>query len=107
MIEYTIDDAIERCKDRANISALHHMMRTSQEWEQTAVWLEALRDKFLLEALRDKFLTIQVAELGNDDRGERRDKLTKLVDLSYEYGQRHDRSAKEDLIRSILSGGYD
>ena len=98
MIEYTIDDAIERCKDRANISALHHMMRTSQEWELTAVWLERLRDEFL---------TIQVAELGNDDRGERREKLTKLVDLSYEYGQRHDRSAKEDLIRSILSGGCD
>ena len=98
MIEYTIDDAIERCKDRANISALHHMMRTSQEWELTAVWLERLRDASS---------TIQVAELGNDDRGERRDKLTKLVDLSYEYGQRHDRSAKEDLIRSILSGGYD
>lgn len=92
MIEYTIDDAIERCKDRANISALHHMMRTSQEWEQTAVWLEALRDASS---------TIQVAE------GERREKLTKLVDLSYEYGQRHDRSAKDDLIRSILSGGYD
>ena len=98
MIEYTIDDAIDRCKDLANISALHHMMRTSQEWELTAVWLERLRDEFL---------TIQVAELGNDDRGERREKLTKLVDLSYEYGQRHDRSAKEDLIRSILSGGYD
>ena len=30
MIEYTIDDAIERCKDRANISALHHMMRTGE-----------------------------------------------------------------------------
>ena len=44
MIEYTIDNAIERCKDRANISALHHMMRTSQEWELTAVWLERLRD---------------------------------------------------------------
>lgn len=98
MIEYTIDDAIERCKDRANISALHHMMRTSQEWELTAGWLERLRDASS---------TIQVAELGNDDRGERRDKLTKLVDLSYEYGQRHDRSAKEDLIRSILSGGCD
>ena len=84
MIEYTIDDAIERCKDRANISALHHMMRTSQEWELTAGWLERLRDASS---------TIQVAELGNDDRGERRDKLTKLVDLSYEYGQRHDRSA--------------
>ena len=98
MIEYTIDDAIAKCKDRANISALHHMMRTSQEWELTAGWLERLRDEFL---------TIQVAELGNDDRGERREKLTKLVDLSYEYGQRHDRSAKEDLIRSILSGGYD
>ena len=98
MIEYTIDDAIERCKDRANISALHHMMRTSQEWELTAVWLERLRDASS---------TIQVAELGPEDRGERRDKLTKLVDLSYEYGQRHDRSAKEDLIRSILSGGYD
>lgn len=98
MIEYTIDNAIERCKDRANISALHHMMRTSQEWELTAGWLERLRDASS---------TIQVAELGNDDRGERRDKLTKLVDLSYEYGQRHDRSAKEDLIRSILSGGCD
>ena len=98
MIEYTIDDAIERCKDRANISALHHMMRTSQEWELTAVWLERLRDASS---------TIQVAELGPEDRGERRDKLTKLVDLSYEYGQRHDRSAKEDLIRSILSGGCD
>lgn len=98
MIEYTIDDAIERCKDRANISALHHMMRTSQEWELTAVWLERLRDASS---------TIQVAELGPEDRGERREKLTKLVDLSYEYGQRHDRSAKEDLIRSILSGGCD
>ena len=98
MIEYTIDDAIERCKDRANISALHHMMRTSQEWELTAVWLEALRDALS---------TIQVAELDPEDRGERREKLTELVDLSYEYGQRHDRSAKEDLIRSILSGGYD
>lgn len=41
---FMIDDAIERCKDRANISALHHMMRTSQEWEQTAIWLERLRD---------------------------------------------------------------
>ena len=98
MIEYTIDDAIERCKDRANISALHHMMRTSQEWELTAVWLERLRDASS---------TIQVAELGPEDRGERREKLTKLVDLSYEYGQRHARSAKEDLIRSILSGGCD
>jgi hypothetical protein len=48
-----------------------------------------------------------VAELGPEDRGERREKLTKLVDLSYEYGQRHYRSAKEDLIRSILSGGCD
>ena len=44
---------------------------------------------------------------GPDIRGEHREKLTELVDLCYEYGQRHDRSAKEDLIRSILSGGYD
>ena len=44
MTEFTIDDAIERCRDRANISALHHMMHASQEWEQTAVWLERLRD---------------------------------------------------------------
>ena len=98
MIEYTIDDAISKCRDRANISALHHMTRTSQEWEQTAIWLEQLRDASS---------TVQVAELGPEDRGERREKLTKLVNLSYEYGQRHDRSAKEDLIRSILSGGYD
>ena len=98
MSNFGIDDAIAKCKDRAHISALHHMMHASQEWEQTAVWLERLRDASS---------TIQVAELGNDDRGERREKLTKLVDLSYEYGQRHDRSAKEDLIRSIQSGGYD
>ena len=42
-----------------------------------------------------------------ESRKARREKLTELVNLSYEYGQRHDRSAKEDLIRSILSGGYD
>ena len=41
---FTIDDAIERCRDRARISELHHMMHASQEWEQTAGWLERLRD---------------------------------------------------------------
>lgn len=41
---FTIDDAIERCRDRARISELHHMMHASQEWEQVAVWLERLRD---------------------------------------------------------------
>lgn len=44
MIEYTIDDAISKCRDRANISALHHMMRSAEEWEQIATWLERLRD---------------------------------------------------------------
>ena len=44
MTKFTIDDAIERCRDRARISELHHMMHASQEWEQTAVWLERLRD---------------------------------------------------------------
>ena len=44
MTEFTIDDAIERCRDRARISELHHMMHASQEWEQVAVWLERLRD---------------------------------------------------------------
>lgn len=44
MSNFGIDDAIAKCKDRAHISALHHMMHASQEWEQTAVWLEALRD---------------------------------------------------------------
>lgn len=42
-----------------------------------------------------------------ESRKEHREKLSELVNLSYEYGRRHDRSAKEDLIRSILSGGYD
>ena len=41
---FTIDDAIEKCKDRASISALHHMMRSAEEWEQIATWLENLRD---------------------------------------------------------------
>lgn len=54
MTNFTIDDAIERCRDRARISELHHMMHASQEWEQTAVWLERLRDASS---------TIQVADL--------------------------------------------
>ena len=33
---FTIDDAIEKCKDRANISALHHMPTTSDEWSRMA-----------------------------------------------------------------------
>ena len=41
---FTIDDAIEKCKDRAHISALHHMPNTAKEWELTAHWLENLRD---------------------------------------------------------------
>ena len=43
-MEFTIDDAIEKCKDRANISALHHMPTTSDEWSRMAGWLENLRD---------------------------------------------------------------
>lgn len=41
---FTIDDAIEMCRDRANVSALHHMMQTSHKFEKMAVWLENLRD---------------------------------------------------------------
>ena len=43
-MNFTIDDAIEKCKDRANISALHHMPNTATELEQIATWLERLRD---------------------------------------------------------------
>lgn len=39
---FTIEDAIEKCKDRAEICALHHMMMQAQEWGQIAKWLEAL-----------------------------------------------------------------
>jgi len=39
---FTIEDAINKCKDRAEICALHHMMMQAQEWEQIAKWLEAL-----------------------------------------------------------------
>lgn len=39
---FTIEDAINKCKDRAEICALHHMMIQAQEWEQIAKWLEAL-----------------------------------------------------------------
>lgn len=39
---FTIEDAIEKCKDRAEICALHHMMMQAQEWEKIAKWLEAL-----------------------------------------------------------------
>lgn len=57
--------------------------------------------------IHDKISEAVINMADEESRKERREKLTELVDLSYEYGQRHDRSAKEDLIRSILSGGYD
>lgn len=57
--------------------------------------------------IHDKISEAVINMADEESRKERREKLTKLVNLSYEYGQRHDRSAKEDLIRSILSGGYD
>ena len=57
--------------------------------------------------IHDKISEAVINMDSEESRKARRKKLTKLVDLSYEYGQRHDRSAKEDLIRSILSGGYD
>ena len=39
---FTIEDAIEKCKDRAEISKIHHMLTQAAEWEQIAKWLEAL-----------------------------------------------------------------
>ena len=57
--------------------------------------------------IHDKISEAVINMDSEESRKARRKKLTKLVDLSYEYGQRHDRSAKEDLIRSILSGGCD
>ena len=57
--------------------------------------------------IHDKISEAVINMADEESRKERREKLTKLVDLGYEYGQRHDRSAKEDLIRTILSGGYD
>ena len=47
MTKFTIDDAIERCRDRARISELHHMMHATAGW---------------LERLRDASSTIQVAD---------------------------------------------
>lgn len=57
--------------------------------------------------IHDKISEAVINMDSEDSRKERREKLTELVNLSYEYGRRHDRSAKEDLLRSILSGGYD
>ena len=57
--------------------------------------------------IHDKISEAVINMDSEESRKARQKKLTELVDLSYEYGQRHDRSAKEDLIRSILSGGYD
>lgn len=43
-MSFTIDDAIDMCRDRASVSALHHMMNTAHRFEKVAGWLEALRD---------------------------------------------------------------
>ena len=48
--------------------------------------------------IHDKISEAVINMDSEESRKARRKKLTKLVDLSYEYGQRHDRSAKEDLI---------
>lgn len=57
--------------------------------------------------IHDKISEAVINMDSEESRKACREKLAELVDLSYEYGQRHDRSAKEDLIRSILSGRYD
>ena len=57
--------------------------------------------------IHDKISEAVINMDSEESRKARRKKLIELVDLNYEYGQRHDRSAKENLIRSILSGGYD
>ena len=57
--------------------------------------------------IHDKISEAVINMDSEESRKACREKLTELVNLSYEYGQRHDRSAKEELIRSILSGGYD
>ena len=57
--------------------------------------------------IHDKISEAVINMDSEESRKARREKLIELVGLSYEYGQRHDRAAKEDLIRSILSGGYD
>lgn len=43
-MSFTIDDAIEMCRDRASVSALHHMMNAAKKFEEVAGWLENLRD---------------------------------------------------------------
>lgn len=92
MIEYTIDDAISKCRDRANISALHHMMHASQEWEQMAVWLERLRDASS---------TIQVADYKHEPYYP--------GDNVFDMRDKEHTSTIEQVCRILdgLSGGYD
>lgn len=41
---FTIDDAIDNCKDRARMAEVHGMPHSKTEWERIAGWLENLRD---------------------------------------------------------------
>lgn len=85
---FTINDAIERCRDRARISELHHMMHASQEWEQVAVWLERLRDApAIIEAAKLGYARIYDGDTVQDVRDRQkeqtiRDIIEMLEDMS-------------------------
>ena len=85
---FTIDDAIERCRDRARISELHHMMHASREWEQVAVWLELLRDApAIIESAKLGYARIYDSDTVQDVRDRQkeqtiRDIIEMLEDMS-------------------------
>ena len=80
---FTIDDAIDKCRDLANISALHHMGNTSQQWEQIAVWLERLRDASEYIQVADiDYASYRDGDTIYDIREKQRDKtIEQVVDI--------------------------
>ena len=85
---FTIDDAIDNCKDRARMAEVHGMLHSKTEWERIANWLELLRDApALIEAAKLGYARIYDSDTAQDVRDRQkeqtiRDIIEMLEDMS-------------------------
>lgn len=66
---FTIDDAIDNCRDRARMAEVHGMPHSKTEWERITNWLELLRDApAIIEAAKLGYARIYDSDTVQDVR---------------------------------------
>ena len=85
---FTIDDAIDNCKDRARMAEVHGMPHSKTEWERITNWLELLRGApAIIEAAKLGYARIYDSDTVQDVRDRQkeqtiRDIIEMLEDMS-------------------------